>query len=178
MMKIFGRQLFFKFNHLIYKHEVKNVFNNSNLCYAKIVDNLEKINMGYFSIRMLEKVLKKNKTLSECYMFTTKDKFEIVGFALVCFKGAKEIHYRIKNTDAFITALGVFPAFRGRGYSQDILNGVEKICAQKNVSIIKLAVDYDNIKAIGAYEKFGFKKCDNKRFIRLLGVDFLSNKVV
>ena len=177
MIKIFGRQPFFKFHHIIYEYDLKKEVDNSSLICEKIVDDLERINIGYFSIRMLEKVLNHNPDKSECYMFSSADG-EVVGFALVSFNGAREIHYRVKKSDAFITALGVFPKNRGKGYSQEILKGVVGVCKEKGLKCLRLSVDSDNVVAINAYEKFGFRRSCEKRFIRVASVDFLFNKIV
>lgn len=178
MIKIFGRQLFFKFYHLIYEFDLAVDVQKPALDYEIITDNIERIDMGYFSIRMLKKVLKNNQNKSDCIMFKAKDTADIVGFALVCYKGAREIHYHIKKTDAFITALGVFKECRGKGYSQEILRGVVDICKSKNLKLLKLSVDSDNHPAINAYEKFGFQKCGEKKFIRVASIDFLCRKAL
>ena len=124
---------------------------------------------------MLSKVLKKNPDCSEAYLFREERENRIIGFALISYKGAKEIHYRIKNADAFITAIGVFPEFRGCGYSQSILSCINNICLKKELHLLRLVVDYDNNIAIKSYEKFGFKKIGERKFIRVMGIDFLIN---
>ena len=47
---------------------------------------------------------------------------------------------------------------RGRGVIKLIINGLFKWCKQKNIFEIRLDVYDDNIPAIQAYEKAGFKK--------------------
>lgn len=176
-MKLFGRQLFFKFHHFIYEFAVDDKTPNCNLKYEKVVDNLERIDIGYFSLRMLKNVLRKNSNTSECFAFIDSEGLT-VGFVLICYKGAKDIHYRVKDADAFITALGVFPEYRGKGYSQEILKGIVDICRLKGLRKLKLSVDSNNYAAINAYEKFGFIKIGDKKFFRITAIDFLIKKRV
>lgn len=178
MIKIFGRQLFFDFHHLIYDYIVSNIFFYSVLDYELVTSDFKRIDMGYFSIRMLKKVLKRNPEYSKCYLFKTKKESIIVGFALVSYRGAKDIHYRVKDTDAFITALGVFAKQRGRGYSQEILKCLANICRTKGLKTLSLSVDSDNYVAINAYEKFGFLKRKEVRFKRIASIDFLLHNDV
>ncbi len=176
MIKIFGRQPLFFFHHIVYEYDLQDKTAESKLACEKIVNDFARIDIGYFSMPMLEKVLRKNPDNSECYMFLSGDRQRIVGFALISYKGAKEIHYRIKNADAFITALGIFRSERGKGYSQELLKCVANICHSKGMKCLRLAVDSDNVTAIRAYEKFGFIKYREKKFIRIAGIDFLVNK--
>lgn len=176
MIKIFGRQPFFKFHHYIYEYDLGKKAPICKLSFEKISGDLKKIDIGYFSIRMLESVLNRNPDLSECFVFYSTDRSKIIGFALLSFIGAKEIHYKIKSTDAFITALGVFPDERGKGYSQEILRGVVWICKSRGLNNMKLSVDSNNGIAINAYEKFGFVKCQEKKFVRIASIDLLFAK--
>lgn len=178
MIRIFGRQPFFAFHHLIYQRNVEKKMWNQSLSVEIIEGNIKDADMGYFSIRMLMRVLRKNPKTSVCYLFRQNTDRSIIGFAIVCFKGAKEIHYRIKKTDAFITSLGVFDSFRRKGYSQIILENIERICFENNLKTIRLAVDSDNLIAISSYEKYGFKLIGKKKFIRVLGIDLFLNKTL
>lgn len=178
MIKIFGRQLFFKFHHIIYNYNLQSPKKNCSLVFERIVDGLERVDIGYFSIPMLKRVLRKNPKKSECYMALSNDRAEVIGFALISYKGAKEIHYAVEEADAFITALGLFPKHRGKGYSQELLEGVANICRAKGLKKLKLSVDKNNVVAIKSYEKFGFTIEQEKKFIRVASVDFLVHKSV
>lgn len=177
MIKLFGHQLFFDFKHYIYSYNLNDQKTESTLSAEIVVSNIEDVNMGYFSLNMLRRVLEKNPEKTECYLFRDA-KAEKVGFALLSFRGAREIHYRIRDTDAFITALGVFPSQRGKGFSQEILQSISSICIKRGFHVLKLAVDQNNHIAINSYEKFGFIKQQSKHFYRVLGVDFLLDKKV
>lgn len=179
MIRIFGRHLFFKFRHIVYEYNVSTKNNiETPFVVEKVTNNVQDLDMGYFSIRMLKKVLSKNPHRSEAYIFREKNSMSIIGFVLITYKGAKEIHYKIKEADAFITALGIFPNFRGNGYSQSILEYANYICLINGYHKLKLVVDYNNYVAIKAYEKFGFIKICEKKFFRIMGIDFLLNKSV
>lgn len=47
---------------------------------------------------------------------------------------------------------------RGNGYNRLIINALLKWCKSKNVNEIRLDVYQNNLSAIKAYEKSGFKK--------------------
>ena len=176
MLKIFGHCIYFNFRHLIYEYRVTGMRGNKSLFVERITkENISQTDMGYFSVDMLSRVLKKNRECSEGFLFRESASSDVVGFVFIAYRGAREIHYKIINADAFIVAIGVMPSFRGKGFSQEILATVNDICFEKKMKAIKLAVDDDNTVAINSYEKFGFIKGETKAYKRFLGVDFLKN---
>ena len=176
-MKLFGRQLYFNFEHFIFEYKVLKKSHCVNFLVEKIGDqNINEIDMGYFRISMLNNVLKKNKQRAEGFLFRNESDLRAVGFVLLAYKGAKEIHYKIRNTDAYIVALGVMPSYRGKGFSQDILSYTANLCYSKGYKSIKLAVDSNNTPAINSYKKFGFVFLETRTFKRFLGMDFLKDK--
>lgn len=56
-----------------------------------------------------------------------------------------------------IYSVGVRPIYQGQGIGSFILKNIILICNENNVEKITLEVREFNYKAIGLYEKFGFK---------------------
>lgn len=57
-----------------------------------------------------------------------------------------------------ITTLGVGKAFQGHGYGSQLMDYVFAQCQENHCQNINLEVRVSNYKAIGLYEKYGFKK--------------------
>ena len=59
---------------------------------------------------------------------------------------------------AYLGFMYVLPGYRGRGINQLIMAVLKQWASANNISEFRLEVYYDNLSAIKAYEKFGFKK--------------------
>jgi GNAT superfamily N-acetyltransferase len=59
---------------------------------------------------------------------------------------------------AYLGFMYVLPAYRGKGVNQKIIAGLIAWAHTRNITEIRLDVYDDNIQAIKAYEKAGFKK--------------------
>ena len=59
---------------------------------------------------------------------------------------------------AYLGFMFVLPEYRGQGINKRIIDVLKNWAASKNISEFRLEVYYDNVSAIKAYEKFGFKK--------------------
>ena len=81
------------------------------------------------------------------YQVDFYDNDKHVGTASVC---------GIKDNNAFLYDLEVFPEYRGKGYGNDIT----KFMVDK-YDIKQLYVRKDNTKAINLYKKFGFEITDD-----------------
>jgi ribosomal protein S18 acetylase RimI-like enzyme len=57
----------------------------------------------------------------------------------------------------FIMDFVLFEQFRGLGYGKAALTVLEERLLQSGVGQIKLRVAYDNKRALGLYEKLGFR---------------------
>ena len=76
------------------------------------------------------------------------------GYALI----KPDRHYLKHKKQGYLGFMYVDERHRGRGVIKLIINGLLKWCKQKNIHEIRLDVYDDNIPAIQAYEKAGFKK--------------------
>ncbi len=59
---------------------------------------------------------------------------------------------------AYLGFMFVDPAYRGKGVNQLIMSELANWCTSKNIREMKLQVYHDNVSAIRAYEKVGFKQ--------------------
>lgn len=59
---------------------------------------------------------------------------------------------------AYLGFMYVLPGYRGQGINKKIMDVLKNWVASQNISEFRLEVYYDNISAIKAYEKFGFKR--------------------
>jgi len=59
---------------------------------------------------------------------------------------------------AYLGFMYVKPEYRGKGVNQMIIEGLKEWCRKHNITEMRLEVYDENIGAIKAYEKAGFKK--------------------
>ena len=80
---------------------------------------------------------------------------ETVGFAA---------YYRndAATKTAYISVVVIDPEYRGMGLGTEIIKNVIDDCDKNGYERIRLEVDKNNQKAIRLYQKFGFKKVEEK----------------
>ena len=54
--------------------------------------------------------------------------------------------------------IAVFPEFRGKGYSRELMDRMEKSAAEKAVNALSLEVRAGNEVALGLYQSYGFRE--------------------
>jgi GNAT superfamily N-acetyltransferase len=59
---------------------------------------------------------------------------------------------------AYLGFMYVKPEFRGKGVNQMIIAGLKAWCRERNITEMRLEVYDENVGAVKAYEKAGFKK--------------------
>ncbi|HEX6848499.1 MAG TPA: GNAT family N-acetyltransferase [Chitinophagaceae bacterium] len=65
----------------------------------------------------------------------------------------------LKHTHhAYLGFMYVAREYRGQGINKEIIGTLAKWALSQNIHELRLEVYYDNVPAIKAYEKFGFKK--------------------
>lgn len=67
-------------------------------------------------------------------------------------------HYNDFARYAFLGFMYTIPEFRGQGYIQQIIAALSDWAAQRGLTEMRLQVYDENIPAVKAYEKVGFKK--------------------
>ena len=80
---------------------------------------------------------------------------EVIGSGYIRIQQAKP--YLIHEEFGYLGFMYVHPDFRGRGINQMILNALVHWGTQKNIHEFRLEVYVDNLSAVKAYEKAGFK---------------------
>lgn len=91
------------------------------------------------------------KFFSNAEFYVALDEDEVFGFiAFYC--------NNIKEKTAFISMIIVNSISQGKGVGTLLLKKVISICNEKSFKTIRLEVDNNNKRAIGFYEKKGFKK--------------------
>lgn len=80
----------------------------------------------------------------------------IVGSGYARIETAKP--YLKHNNFGYLGFMYTVPEYRARGVNKAILTFLEKWCLEKEITELRLDVYNDNLAAIKAYEKSGFKK--------------------
>jgi len=90
---------------------------------------------------------------------------EIIASGYVKIKKSEQWH--IHEQHAYLGFMYVKPEHRRKGMINLILNGLKKWCKEQGIHHLFLEVYVENIGAVKAYEKAGFKKCmtDMRMFI-------------
>jgi GNAT superfamily N-acetyltransferase len=81
---------------------------------------------------------------------------ELVGSGYARIESAKD--YLAHTQHAYLGFMYVEPMHRGKGINKIIIAALKEWSLSKKITELRLEVYYDNIPAISAYEKFGFKK--------------------
>ncbi|MDZ4710600.1 MAG: GNAT family N-acetyltransferase [Saprospiraceae bacterium] len=81
---------------------------------------------------------------------------ELIGCGYALIKSAKPYLNHVRY--GYMGFMYVKPEFRRLGVNALILTGLKKWCSQQEISEIRLEVYEDNLPAIKAYQKSGFKK--------------------
>jgi len=70
----------------------------------------------------------------------------------------EDVKNYLKHTQhAYLGFMYVKPAFRGMGINQMIIKALKQWCRERNITEMRLEVYTENLDAIKAYEKAGFK---------------------
>lgn len=91
----------------------------------------------------------KNSAYLEGYVFVVDEK--IIGYGIL----AKSFSTEFGGECIWIEDIFIEKNFRGKGFGTRFLNFVKEKYPDKNLG---LEVESDNVKAIAAYKKFGFKE--------------------
>ncbi|MDY0780526.1 GNAT family N-acetyltransferase [Tenacibaculum sp. IB213877] len=84
------------------------------------------------------------------------DNDQLIGSGYGRIVNSKSFHKHSKHV--YVGFMFVKPEYRGKGVSGKILEALKNWATSKNIYEMKLDVYADNVSALNAYEKFGFKK--------------------
>mgnify|MGYP003630260768 FL=1 len=93
---------------------------------------------------------------TNCEIVVALDGSKIVGSGFVSINVAR--HYLNHENYANLRFMFTIPEYRGKGINTLIINYLKEWAASRGLSEVRLTVYQDNIAAIKAYEKVGFKK--------------------
>lgn len=91
----------------------------------------------------------KGSAYLEGYVFVVDEK--VVGYGMI----AKSFSTEFGDECIWIEDIFIEKIFRGKGFGTRFLNFVKEKYSDKNLG---LEVEIDNVKAVAAYKKFGFKE--------------------
>lgn len=69
---------------------------------------------------------------------------------------------------AFISSIGLLPAYQGKGFALNMLEFFESTCKKNHFNQLQLEVHQSNITAIQFYKKFGFVPADDRGMFILM----------
>jgi len=93
---------------------------------------------------------------------------ELIGSGYARIESAKP--YLVHDRYGYLGFMYVKPEFRGRGVNTSIIDALKSWCYEKGISEIRLEVYQENLPAINAYKKSGFKKHMVEMRMNLTGI--------
>lgn len=140
------------------------------------LDNMDLCSKGDFSMARIRKYLEEKAKETEGFLFF--DGGNPVGYLWIMYKGGNHFQYRVRDIDALIYQIEIFPEFRGHGACGHMMQQTfEYLQTQKNINDACWSVRKNNKSAIRAYDKLGAKQVDRRRFLRVLKVNIPYCKV-
>ena len=165
------RQLYAYYDHyLMYFDLSKNHTKYSCDSYSIesiSLSNVEKCINESFAWGKMRSYLLNNRESVEGFLFQDKNE-ERAGFMWLMYPKCNEFQYKVRNVDAFIFDVFVFPKFRGCGLCGSMFQYAFDHIKEKGKTTVALGVRTDNASAIRAYEKAGGVIKSRKRFIQLV----------
>ena len=107
---------------------------------------------GHINYYDLEKML----TATNVHVVVAEAGSEIVGSGYARIEDSKP--YLKHQQHAYLGFMFVRPDYRGKGVNQKVIEALQEWAITQNITEFRLEVYHDNLPAIRAYEKIGFKK--------------------
>lgn len=132
-------------------------------------DNVDLCSKGDFSMERMRQYLKEKADETEGFLFFDGD--HPVGYLWIMYRGGDHFQYRVRNIDALIYQIEVYPEFRGHGACGHMMRQTFKYLETRNINDAYWSVRKNNKSAIKAYDKLDAKQVDRRRFLRVLKVN-------
>ena len=177
-IKLLNHNLFVINDYLIYHADFIDIPKiDTKFEMRKITfDNVCLCSKGDFSMARMHKYLKEKADDTEGFLFFDGD--EAIGYLWIMYRGGNHFQYRVRNIDALIYQIDVFPEFRGHGACGVMMRqAFNYLQVQKRISDAYWSVRKNNISAIRAYDKLGAKQVDRKIFLRVLKVNIPYHRI-
>jgi ribosomal protein S18 acetylase RimI-like enzyme len=107
---------------------------------------------GHINYYGLEKML----STANVHVVVAEACNEIVGSGYARIEDSKP--YLKHQKHAYLGFMFVRPDYRGKGVNQKVIEALQEWAISQNITELRLDVYHDNLPAIKAYEKIGFKK--------------------
>lgn len=131
-------------------------------------DDIEILRQGEFSVANMLPYLTSEKNQSTGLLFFDIKNGSPVGYIWVIRRGGNEMSYRIRNIDGLISCVCVFKEYRGLNIANLMISTIVDLLKEEGCTSVSLGVNTDNVSAIRAYEKAGFKVTGEKKYLRVL----------
>jgi len=132
-------------NNLIFEHFKKNKHENLRCDIQNLIfDNKDRIPLSITDIFTEED---ENYYLDDFSVFIAIDSYTPIGYGQVILNRGK---YTIVN-------LGIIDKYRGRGYGEELLKYLLKLCIDRKIYDLYIRVDKRNTPALKLYTKLGFE---------------------
>ena len=169
--ELFGKRIVSVFEHYLMSIDYSDTKKiKTSLKMECVTSKFDKIIDGTYNSDLAKKIVLDNKKLCEIFVFSDTDD-NIVGTLCVMYKGGNDIEYKIRNVKAFIYNVFTSEKFRGNGYAKEMICLLMQYLYDKSDGKIQrafLAVSTNNISAIKAYKKTGFKIRKKTSFVRIM----------
>lgn len=132
-----------------------------NFAKSTFIDTYEHLNNPKSFQDYLDKAFSKENFKAEIetpntHFYVLREEETIIGYIKLNFsKGAEELDSKICVE---IERIYVLPKAKGKGYGKALIEKAKKVAIEQGKQVLWLGVWEHNAKAIGFYEKMGFKK--------------------
>jgi len=143
-----------------------SIKNHTNLSVEEVTQDNLALCSGSFNL----KYTYKRKYAKNCHRLLLRDGKQVLGYACLSLKGGRDRMYKVKECDAYIYDVFVFPEHRGKRYVSFLLNALieESLGCEGTV---RLCVRINNVSAQKAYQHMGFQIIAKKSFLRILRIN-------
>lgn len=132
------------------------------------LNDIDILKKGDFAIQNMLPYLKQEKQYSTGLLCIEEITKQPVGYIWVIRRGGNEMVYKIRNVEALISCVCVFKDFRGKNIANGMIGRVVELLREEGGTEVALGVRTDNVSAIRAYEKAGFRITGEKKYLRVL----------
>lgn len=181
-IKICSRNILEVYEYDIMKLEYKDMIRlpSNNLRMIRIdKSNLSLCKNGAFGIKSMQGFLDKYPQLALGYAFNLDCNETMVGYLWVLFKGSSDNRFRVRDAQAMLSAVNVYPEYRGNGYVGQMINQVFDALNSSGYALneLRLGCRSNDKSALRGYQKVGFLTQYKKRYVRFLKLNILYPRV-
>lgn len=171
---LLGHNVFEFCNHKLIsfsKTDFNTVIDNKRV-YKKLIDNtnVDICKRAPYSFSNIKNYINTQSDNLNGLIYYLKDTDKPVGCLWIMYKNGDELQYRIRNIDAFGFYFCVFDEYKGKGLINDMIQDAVDFLSEKGIDRLYASVRKNNLSALKAYKKVGYRFEKNKRFCTLLKI--------